>query len=307
MSNLLPVTTILGCKNSMLREGLRHILSSTRFKLHPEGMIRGEVKLDLDVAGSPPLFILDVNLYPSGLSEGINSLRQHYSQARIVILADSFDLDDLKGAFQAGADGYCLATTGCEALIKYLDLVMLGEVVFPSAAFLAAISGSADELDLHEAPVAKAVPVPVSAMLDGQDSPIRTLSTREAEILQCLMQGAPNKVIARKLDVAEATVKVHIKAILRKIRVANRTQAAMWAVNHMSSGGVDASMIQSGERLPPKAFGEGEHRERQLRSGAPFSAARGEDAAGPRSAADPVKSLPLCMEVHPAVCRRVRG
>jgi two-component system nitrate/nitrite response regulator NarL len=50
-----------------------------------------------------------------------------------------------------------------------------------------------------------------------------------------LTQGAPNKVIARKLDVAEATVKVHIKAILRKIRVANRTQAAMWAVAHLQA------------------------------------------------------------------------
>jgi two-component system nitrate/nitrite response regulator NarL len=58
------------------------------------------------------------------------------------------------------------------------------------------------------------------------------LSSREAEILHCLMQGAPNKIIARKLEVAEATVKVHIKAILRKIRVTNRTQAAMWAVAH---------------------------------------------------------------------------
>jgi len=48
-------------------------------------------------------------------------------------------------------------------------------------------------------------------------------------------------VIARKLDVAEATVKVHIKAILRKIRVANRTQAAMWAVNHLSPDQMDGS------------------------------------------------------------------
>ena len=59
--------------------------------------------------------------------------------------------------------------------------------------------------------------------------------------MHCLMQGSPNKVIARKLDVAEATVKVHIKAILRKIRVANRTQAAMWAVNHLSPDQMDGS------------------------------------------------------------------
>ena len=91
-------------------------------------------------------------------------------------------------------------------------------------------------------------PTHVPLGLENQDPAIRTLSSREAEILQCLMQGAPNKVIARKLDVAEATVKVHIKAILRKIRVANRTQAAMWAVNHLSGGG-EASLQSSGERL----------------------------------------------------------
>ena len=56
------------------------------------------------------------------------------------------------------------------------------------------------------------------------------------------MQGAPNKIIARQLDVAEATVKVHVKAILRKIQVANRTQAAMWAVEHMSSGSEEAGI-----------------------------------------------------------------
>jgi two-component system nitrate/nitrite response regulator NarL len=66
------------------------------------------------------------------------------------------------------------------------------------------------------------------------------------------MQGAPNKVIARKLDVAEATVKVHIKAILRKIRVANRTQAAMWAVNHFSAASADQdAWVQPSDRLSP--------------------------------------------------------
>ena len=55
------------------------------------------------------------------------------------------------------------------------------------------------------------------------------LSAREAQILGCLREGAPNKLIARKLGITEATIKVHVKAILRKIGVTNRTQAAMWA------------------------------------------------------------------------------
>ena len=57
------------------------------------------------------------------------------------------------------------------------------------------------------------------------------LSERETQILQCLIEGYANKLIARRLDIAEATVKVHIKGLLRKINVSNRTQAAIWALN----------------------------------------------------------------------------
>src|SRR5260370_39172065 len=60
------------------------------------------------------------------------------------------------------------------------------------------------------------------------------LSAQERRILQSLVEGNSNKVIARKIDIAEATVKVHLKAILRKIKVHNRTQAAIWAVNNKS-------------------------------------------------------------------------
>jgi two-component system nitrate/nitrite response regulator NarL len=250
MSNLLTVTTILSCKNAMLREGLKHILSSTRFQLCPEDVMRRDPTLAEQRAGGPLLFIIDTNLYPDGMADAVRTLQQQHPQARIVLLADSFDLDDMKAAFRFGAHGYCLVTTGCEALIKYLDLVMLGEVVFPSGAFLSAISVPDEAISIQKA----ATPIQVLSQqpmpsLEGRDSPIRTLSSREAEILHCLMQGAPNKVIARKLDVAEATVKVHIKAILRKIRVANRTQAAMWAVNHFAPGGQEVSMVQPADGL----------------------------------------------------------
>jgi two-component system nitrate/nitrite response regulator NarL len=73
----------------------------------------------------------------------------------------------------------------------------------------------------------------------GEDEPkfpeltSRKLSVRETQILSCLSQGAPNKAIARKLDLTEATIKVHVKAILRKIGAANRTQAAIWAAKHL--------------------------------------------------------------------------
>lgn len=67
---------------------------------------------------------------------------------------------------------------------------------------------------------------------DEEARPNRQLSGREAAILNALVQGTPNKSIAYELNITEATVKVHVKAILRKIRVNNRTQAATWALSH---------------------------------------------------------------------------
>lgn len=246
---MLQITTILGCKNSMLREGIKHILSSTRYKVHPDDLSCKNTMLPHLYSNTSQLFIIESNLYPNGMSNLIRELKGQHSQAYVVVLADGFDLEEMKAIIQAGADGYCLATTGCEALIKYLDLVLLGEVVFPSSALLSAILPS-DEAAFNQR---ESVPITMTfpqaeRSSDAKDSVIRTLSSREAEILRCLMEGAPNKVIARKLDVAEATVKVHIKAILRKIRVANRTQAAMWAVNHLSESGQDASWIQTSDR-----------------------------------------------------------
>lgn len=248
MTAILQVTTVLGCQNSMLREGIKHILSSTRYKVHPEDLSCRSSALPQLFGNAPFLFIIDSNLYPNGLSNVVRELKAQNANARVLILADGFDLEEMKFAIQAGVDGYCLATTGCEALIKYLDLVMLGEVVFPSSAFLKAMLPSHESAAVakESAPISMLAPQ-VERLGDAKDSVIRTLSSREAEILQCLMEGAPNKVIARKLEVAEATVKVHIKAILRKIRVANRTQAAMWAVSHLSGSSNDASWIQSGE------------------------------------------------------------
>ena len=75
------------------------------------------------------------------------------------------------------------------------------------------------------------------------------LSGRERSILNCLTQGASNKVIARRIGIAESTVKVHVKTILRKIRAHNRTQAAIWAMNNNISGMAPAIGLLPGPEL----------------------------------------------------------
>ena len=73
-----------------------------------------------------------------------------------------------------------------------------------------------------------------NALAEARNCSPRYLSARQQSILDCLIQGDSNKTIARKIAIAEATVKVHVKAILRKIRVKNRTQAAIWAIHQGS-------------------------------------------------------------------------
>jgi two-component system, NarL family, nitrate/nitrite response regulator NarL len=100
-----------------------------------------------------------------------------------------------------------------EALTQSLNLVLLGEKVFPTSLAALLISGPVDN---------------VVEMPGGR----RGLSERENQILRSLLKGESNKMIANRLGITEATVKVHLKTVLRKIGAANRTQAAIWALNN---------------------------------------------------------------------------
>ena len=115
---------------------------------------------------------------------------------------------------------------------------MMGEAVLPPAFLLFALGANA-----AAAEKAESVSYRDAAIEVPEDPLVQQLSPRETSILRCLIEGASNKCIARKIDITEATVKVHIKAILRKIRVQNRTQAAIWGINR--------SLVRpTGNRLP---------------------------------------------------------
>jgi two-component system nitrate/nitrite response regulator NarL len=147
-----------------------------------------------------------------------------FSDSKIVILSDDYDTRQVQLAFKLSVSAYLLKRINFVTLVKSLELVMLGESLFP-ADVLKEI-GKEHGVDIH-------VEKEVIAYSPPSSNSGRGLSAREMQILKCLIQGDSNKVIARRLQIGEATVKVHIKAILRKIRVQNRTQAAIWAVSHL--------------------------------------------------------------------------
>jgi len=144
-----------------------------------------------------------------------------YSEARVVVVSNTFDLATMTACFREGAYGYVVKSISSKSLVASLQLVAMGEKVMPTSL--------AEALPNHSAGAHDSAYASPSFRNVG-------LSQREAEILAYLVSGQPNKVISRDLKISEATVKVHVKAILRKIGVQNRTQAAIWALGEKDDG-----------------------------------------------------------------------
>jgi two-component system nitrate/nitrite response regulator NarL len=216
--------TVLICKNSLLREGLKQLLADTRFTVS-DTVFDEPPPWRPRLYIQPALFIVDASNSSARLIETVRLLKERHGEARIVFVAHDFEVGFIRLGLGAGVDGFCLAASDPKVLIKSLELVMMGEKPVPGVLVHSVVSEMALNVKPdQDEPMAEAFPT---------DPMMHKLSKREVEILSCLMRGEPNKVIAKKLDVAEATIKVHVKAILRKIGAANRTQAAMWATEHM--------------------------------------------------------------------------
>jgi two-component system, NarL family, nitrate/nitrite response regulator NarL len=198
------IDVCLASKSDISREGLSYILKHEGFNV----LVSGESIDDLvDAApASDYLTILD-SVSLANQASTVARARDELPGSRIVMVSDQFDLKTTIDCLNAGVSGYIIKSTRSTRMIAALRLVALGEKVVPSD-FVDTIGGCGIEQAMH-------------SDVD-----------HEIDVLCCLMAGYPNKVIARKLDVCEATVKVHVKAILRKLNVRNRTQAALWANSH---------------------------------------------------------------------------
>lgn len=158
----------------------------------------------------------------------IKSAHARFPLARSVILADCRRTSTKLMVIQAGIEAILSRDISIDMLRSSLELVLLGKCIVPAelaGPLLRQDRGIAEPSIPPQLPPPEVLPKP-----GARDSAL--LSSREHQILQCLINGLTNKAIARDLDISEATVKVHVKALLRKTRLANRTQAAIWALNN---------------------------------------------------------------------------
>jgi two-component system nitrate/nitrite response regulator NarL len=223
------VTTVLVHPSQLFSEGLRRILLGTNFHLNCLATSSDRVPIKFLNSGRDLLFIIGGKDF-AGTAENVRAIVRQHASARVAVIGDRGTASEVLCALEAGASAYLRETMNCKALVNALELVMLGETVLPTQFIKDFVLK--DLAGVHETRPA----LGATARPRDPTQQSRNLSKREAAILHYLIEGVSNKSIARNLVITQATVKVHVKAILRKIRVKNRTQAAIWGMQHSLNG-----------------------------------------------------------------------
>lgn len=164
----------------------------------------------------PEVILLDLHMPGTGGLETLQLLRDDAPETNVVMLTVSEDARDLLEALRMGARGYLLKNIDTDFLLDSLRRAAAGESVLS-----AQMAGK----------LADSMRAPSRGAAGGKVDPGR-LSPREREIIAMLARGSSNKEIARALDLAESTVKIHVQGILRKLGLDSRVQAAVYAVEH---------------------------------------------------------------------------
>ena len=225
MTSTRRVKAMLVSGNRLFREGMKHLLSESPYQIELEATSAQEAFVRLGSTTSVDLILVDLAAVPKDTVDGIRAMRNALPNARLIILSNDACILKLAQLLDNAIDGYLLKDTSPEALVQMLNLIMIGERVFPTSLVQMLIEGRFE--------------------LDGLAASAGAgISDHEVEILRYLINGTSNKVIANRLEIAESTVKVHIKAILRKIRLKNRTQAAVWAIERGIEGNLSGEANQ---------------------------------------------------------------
>lgn len=217
--------------HTLFRAGLRDLLTRRNIEVvadvgdGTEG-VKIAAEHDLDIV------LLDMRMPQMDGISVLKIIKDEHPDLPVAMLTTSSDESDLVGALRNGAQGYLLKDMEPDELVVALREIVSGKtVVAPDLAPVLASAVQGDSLDSKSAK-------------EEKEDPFAVLTPREFEILTLLAEGQSNKVIARNLGISDGTVKLHVKAILRKLNISSRITAAVMAVEH----GVKKTPIT----MPPK-------------------------------------------------------
>ncbi len=228
----MPIRLLVVDDHTLFRRGLTALLArDERVTVVAEAADAGEALRHV-AQYQPDVVLLDNHLPGVPGIDALPQLLAAQPAPKVLMLTVSEDANDLARALSAGASGYLLKTAEGNELVDAIERVHRGEsVVSPEmtgklvAAYrqaLATATEASPPSSAAPAPAAQAAPAPAAG-------PLSRLSPRERDILREIARGASNKEIARTLDIAETTVKIHVQHILRKLNLTSRVQAAVMA------------------------------------------------------------------------------
>jgi two-component system nitrate/nitrite response regulator NarL len=236
------ITTLIDAPDELSRAGVFGVLAGARYK--PITIKGGWEAVIASGKAIPEIVILVLNCTPKNTDGIIRKIEAIAKDAKVIILADRCEADLVACALCAGGSAFLPLYVGRDILIQTLTLAVEEKIVMPSQLLrdVFAYGGLAEPKRAE----GEAVTAP--------ERP-RRLSLRQIDILRRLVRGDSNKEISRQLGISEMKVKVHVRAILRKAGVHNRTQAAIWGRDHIPdvlSGGPDVISNASSQRLLSK-------------------------------------------------------
>ncbi|BBB30803.1 two-component system response regulator NarL [Neptunomonas japonica] len=211
MSDTTSASILLIDDHPLLRKGVKQLI-----ELDDELIVIAEASNAIDGIKAaketePDLILLDLNMPNINGIETLKMLRDEEVASRVIVFTVSDNEEDVVAALKAGADGYLLKDMEPEELLESLRQAALGKVVISD----------------------KLTTLLAQALQSGRSSnksDISSLTPREKQIIKLIAGGLPNKLIARKLNITEGTVKVHVKHLLKKLRLRSRVEVAVWAV-----------------------------------------------------------------------------
>lgn len=211
-----PMTVLIVDDHPVVRQGLR-VLLDVHDGIEVAGEAAdGEQALALAAEQVPDVILLDLKLPGMDGIAVLGELRARGIGARVLVLTSGNDPAQVSLALRSGAAGFLYKDVDPDALVRAIRAVNDGNMLLaPGAAGLL-------------------MPPAVGGRVPGGG--IGALTAREHEVLDQIAQGLSNREIARLLHVSEKTVKTHVSAILAKLGVQDRTQAALYAVRHAGRG-----------------------------------------------------------------------
>ena len=206
-----PTTLLIVDDHPLFRKGVVQLVNGTgQFSLVGEAS-SGAEGIELAYAHQPDMILLDLNMKDMSGIDVLKVLKAADLDSRVIMLTVSDQQEDLVAALRAGADGYLLKDMEPEDLVAHLKEAARGQMVLSPA--LAGLLAHALRQESKPKTVSEA-----------------GLTEQEEKILEHIATGKSNKLIARELGIAEGTVKVHVKHLLKKLNLKSRVEAAVWAV-----------------------------------------------------------------------------